>query len=229
MAGWDARRVQYMSNATHTHTRTHRHGLSRGFHIINHLGLLAHRTGEVVVDTSPRRVALPFFCPACLSLPCRRPQGDKTPSPGRPFSSSPPLFSPPRPLSIDASPPPPKPKAMASLIRSLAALALFLSSASALQVAPGSSCASVCLDRSSGDASDPKASSIKASDVVCNDVDYWSSSIGVKFRTCVECLQNSTKADSSESDTAWYLCEYPVGSLPTNLLDQPPLPRARPC
>ncbi len=101
---------------------------------------------------------------------------------------------------------------MASLVRSTAVFLVVVSVVSALQVTPGSKCASVCLDKSNGDSLDPNASNTKPSDIVCNDVDYWSTSVGVKYRTCLDCLQNSTTADTTESDISWYICQEP--SLP---------------
>ncbi|KUI71047.1 hypothetical protein VM1G_07208 [Cytospora mali] len=75
----------------------------------------------------------------------------------------------------------------------------------ALQVTPGSSCASVCLDSEAGNALDPAASTTNTSDIVCYDVDYYSTTVGVKFKNCLECLQNSTDASGSESDVSWFL------------------------
>ncbi|KUI56814.1 hypothetical protein VP1G_04125 [Cytospora mali] len=76
---------------------------------------------------------------------------------------------------------------------------------SALQVTPGSSCASVCLDSETGNALDPAVSTTNTSDIVCYDVDYYSTTVGVKFKNCLECLQNSTDASGSESDVSWFL------------------------
>ncbi len=95
------------------------------------------------------------------------------------------------------------------------ALALCLAPlALALQVAPGSSCASACLDKTTGNPDDPNASTIKPDDIVCNDVGYWSLAPGVKFRTCMDCLQNSTTTAANESDLAWYLCKEPASLCP---------------
>ncbi len=97
---------------------------------------------------------------------------------------------------------------MASLSRPLAWALLALASSSwALQVTPGSACADVCLDQKNGNPSEPNASTTGLSDIVCNDDDYSTTSVGVKFKSCLSCLQTSTSVNGSESDTAWFLCE----------------------
>lgn len=87
-----------------------------------------------------------------------------------------------------------------------------ISAVSALQVTAGSSCASACLDSTTGDALDPAASTTNSSDVVCYDVDYYSTAPGVKFKSCLECLQTSKDVNGSESDVSWFLCKctYPA-------------------
>ncbi|ROW02622.1 hypothetical protein VSDG_01620 [Cytospora chrysosperma] len=86
-----------------------------------------------------------------------------------------------------------------------------VSSSSALQVTPGSSCSSVCLDSETGNALDPAASTTNASDIACYDVDYYSTTVGVKFKNCLECLQTSKNASESESDVSWFLCAIETG------------------
>ncbi|KLU90031.1 hypothetical protein MAPG_08998 [Magnaporthiopsis poae ATCC 64411] len=89
--------------------------------------------------------------------------------------------------------------------RFLAVAAALLSVSAALQVAPGSPCASACLDRSDGDARDPNASSTSVSDIVCDDQDFTSTVKGLKFKECTECLQSSRHVNGSEADLYWYL------------------------
>lgn len=72
----------------------------------------------------------------------------------------------------------------------------------ALQVTPGSACASVCLDSAQGD------TPLGTSDIVCDDSDYFSSEAGVKFKKCEECLQTSKAVNKSESDSSRFLCEH---------------------
>lgn len=95
-----------------------------------------------------------------------------------------------------------------SLLRFSVVLLISLPPATlALQVAPGSSCGSVCLDLADGDPLDPSASTTNSSDVVCNDVDYFSSATGIKYKKCVECLQTSGHVEDTETDISWFLCE----------------------
>ncbi len=84
---------------------------------------------------------------------------------------------------------------------------LALTPTMALQVTPDSVCASVCLDNSTSDSSDPNASSTYGSDIVCKDDDYVGNQVGQKFQQCVNCLQNSTATKSGENDQAWFLCK----------------------
>ena len=77
----------------------------------------------------------------------------------------------------------------------------------ALQVAPNSQCASVCLDDSNQDKSDPGTSNTQGSDVICRDKNY-ATSIGQKYKKCVECLQSSSDKSQSESDLQWFLCTW---------------------
>ncbi|KUI71040.1 hypothetical protein VM1G_07201 [Cytospora mali] len=75
----------------------------------------------------------------------------------------------------------------------------------ALQVAPNSPCSSVCIDSSTLDESDPNSSNTVASDIVCDDVDFTSTSNGTKWKRCMTCLQNSTFVHGDESDQYWFL------------------------
>ncbi|KAI7776558.1 exo-alpha-sialidase neuraminidase [Diaporthe eres] len=69
----------------------------------------------------------------------------------------------------------------------------------ALQVTPGSACASLCLDSAQRD------TPLGTSDIVCDDSDYFSSEGGVKFKKCEECLQTSKAVNGSESDSSRFL------------------------
>lgn len=84
---------------------------------------------------------------------------------------------------------------------------LLLSTTTAIQVTPGSSCASVCLDSPDGDSMREAASTTNSSDVVCNDVDYFSSTNGQKFKDCITCLQTSNSSSGEENDVSWFLCK----------------------
>jgi len=77
----------------------------------------------------------------------------------------------------------------------------------ALQVTPNSKCATVCMDYAGADPSDPNVSNTYGSDIVCNDADYNTTAVGLKFQNCVDCLQTSTATGSGETDQSWFLCE----------------------
>ncbi|KAI0834652.1 hypothetical protein F5Y06DRAFT_153552 [Hypoxylon sp. FL0890] len=87
----------------------------------------------------------------------------------------------------------------------LLCLLFFQQKTAALQVTPGSSCAAICLDGPEGDVQDANASSTKPSDIVCNDQEYSTTASGIKFKNCVECLQESPAMSNVESDVSWYL------------------------
>lgn len=87
-------------------------------------------------------------------------------------------------------------------------LCLLSTVATALQVAPGSPCASVCQDRTDGDANDANGSTTSAKDIVCEDPDYDSRTVkGMKFKECTQCLQSSRYTSGEETDLMWYLCK----------------------
>lgn len=93
---------------------------------------------------------------------------------------------------------------------SLSALLILtlLSSISALRVTPGSPCASQCLENPSGNSLGDRAASItNTSDIVCSDIEFFSSTAGLKFKDCVSCLQTSRGAKGDDSDSAWFLCK----------------------
>lgn len=77
----------------------------------------------------------------------------------------------------------------------------------ALQVTPGSTCASICLDNPESDPLQPTSSTTTVGDITCNDGDYESTSKGIKFKNCVECLQQSTAINGTENDISWFLCK----------------------
>ncbi|KAG8159305.1 hypothetical protein KVR01_010966 [Diaporthe batatas] len=80
-----------------------------------------------------------------------------------------------------------------------------LSSTTAFGVTTDSPCASACLDSADVDFVRTAASAINSSDIVCNDVDYFSSANGQKFKNCITCLQTSDTSSGDESDVAWFL------------------------
>ncbi|CAK7224013.1 hypothetical protein SCUCBS95973_005376 [Sporothrix curviconia] len=80
----------------------------------------------------------------------------------------------------------------------------FIATAQAIQVTPNSPCASLCIDNSSLDVSDPNSSTTTNADMSCDDSDFVSSAAGQKWTACMGCLQNSTFAQGVESDQAWF-------------------------
>lgn len=94
-----------------------------------------------------------------------------------------------------------------STLFSVIFLFILVSISTALEVSPGSRCASVCLNEQTGNGQDPKASTTNVTDIVCEDVNYYSTSPGTKFKNCVECLRDSTQVSGNENDIAWFLCK----------------------
>ncbi|KAH7152345.1 hypothetical protein B0J13DRAFT_548166 [Dactylonectria estremocensis] len=120
---------------------------------------------------------------------------------------------------------------MASSSISLAWLLVFLlGSVLALEVTPGSSCATFCLDEVSGSGFDPAASTTNTSDIMCKDTDFSKKAVGIKFQNCLECLQKSEKTNGTESDLHWYLynlrytistCLFSIPAAPSFDVDSP--------
>lgn len=85
-----------------------------------------------------------------------------------------------------------------------------------LQVSPNSPCAASCLDSPSLDQSDPNSSNTRPSDMSCADADYQRSPGGIKWKSCMTCLEKSGYSQGSESDQGWYLCELFYTCLASN-------------
>ncbi|KAK8062363.1 hypothetical protein PG997_014460 [Apiospora hydei] len=94
---------------------------------------------------------------------------------------------------------------MASRIFSLGLVLYFGALSTALQVAPNSTCAALCLDSPRGTPMDPAASNTNYTDIACVDSDYSGTARGIKFKNCMECLQESKETSGRESDLNWYL------------------------
>ncbi|KAI9898352.1 hypothetical protein N3K66_006712 [Trichothecium roseum] len=119
----------------------------------------------------------------------------------------------------------PRPSLSMLLVATAAILLFLVGPAAALEVTPGSSCASICLDADSGekDAFDPAASTTNTTDITCLDDSFSSEKgKGKKFHDCLECLQKSKKVDEEqdESDLHWYLYNLRY-SLSTCLYSEP--------
>lgn len=96
---------------------------------------------------------------------------------------------------------------LSSRLSSLFLLFAALPALRALEVTPGSSCASLCLNDGETDAYDPDSSSTNTTDISCSDADYSEEGTGIKFKSCIECLAKSTRVEDEESDLHWYLCK----------------------
>lgn len=83
--------------------------------------------------------------------------------------------------------------------RGLALVFLLNASTCALRITPDSPCSSVCGDTTT---------TTNSSDVVCNDFDYYRTSAGSTFMSCIECLQTSNATRDSDNDVSWYLCKF---------------------
>lgn len=89
----------------------------------------------------------------------------------------------------------------------LLGLAVLILRVFALQVTPGSSCSAVCLNDTEADPLDAAASSTDISEITCHDDEYASTSTGIKYRNCLDCLQKSNATQGPESDAEWFLCK----------------------
>ncbi|CAF3444059.1 unnamed protein product [Fusarium graminearum] len=82
---------------------------------------------------------------------------------------------------------------------------LLLPTALALQVTPDSDCAALCSDGSNSTFDDASATNTNSSDIVCQDDEYTKSGKGIRFKNCLNCLQNSPDTWKEESDVFWFL------------------------
>ncbi|EEY14091.1 conserved hypothetical protein [Verticillium alfalfae VaMs.102] len=89
------------------------------------------------------------------------------------------------------------------IARALGLLSL-ASSVLSLYVTPESDCAALCLGSANETISSTEAS-ISASDIACRDAEYSSSSSGIRYRNCIDCLSKSQETDGEESDLQWML------------------------
>ncbi|RYP35719.1 hypothetical protein DL766_002372 [Monosporascus sp. MC13-8B] len=93
------------------------------------------------------------------------------------------------------------------MFKSIFLLGLLVSkdSVSALEVTPGSACSAICLKDTESDPLDPESSNTDISEIACNDDEYASTSTGIKYRNCLDCLQRSNATQEAESDATWFL------------------------
>lgn len=94
---------------------------------------------------------------------------------------------------------------MKSTVPSLMLLTSFSTVSTALQATPNSPCASLCLDSSASSG----GLNISEDDILCSNREYASEK-GQKFEGCMNCLQNSTYSQGSQSDQTWFMCKLPL-------------------
>lgn len=92
---------------------------------------------------------------------------------------------------------------------SLSALCLLLCplAVTALQVAPGSPCARACLGSPADNNWSASASNTNSSEITCSDAAYSSTTVGIKFKKCLECLRTSSRGNMDETDAKWFVCK----------------------
>ncbi|KAK8029983.1 hypothetical protein PG993_011274 [Apiospora rasikravindrae] len=100
----------------------------------------------------------------------------------------------------------------------------------ALEVTPGSTCAALCLNNPESDPLNPASSSTSPSDITCSDEGYSETSVGIKFKNCLDCLRDSRDTKNGESDLSWFLynlrysvnvCLYGYPNVTTNPISSP--------
>lgn len=96
---------------------------------------------------------------------------------------------------------------MSALLSFVLVLLVGVAQILALEVTPESPCAAYCLDSAEGNTADANDSSTNATDLTCRDVSYSTSDTGIKYKNCMECLQQSTKVDGHQSDLKWFICK----------------------
>ena len=90
----------------------------------------------------------------------------------------------------------------------IASIFLFLNSfVLAVEVAPNSPCAPLCIDKPEGNVSDWAASTTLPSDLTCDDALYSNTTTGQKWVNCLKCESSSDFWDiaSNENDAFWFL------------------------
>ena len=81
----------------------------------------------------------------------------------------------------------------------------------AIEVAPNSDCATLCMNNPSSDPALTESSNTVSTALACNDWELYGDNAttkGTKFKNCLECENGSTHfdADTGENDVYWFLC-----------------------
>ncbi|KAB5563166.1 hypothetical protein GE09DRAFT_1219738 [Coniochaeta sp. 2T2.1] len=84
-----------------------------------------------------------------------------------------------------------------STLRAVLGLMLFSTTSRAFQVSPDSPCSSQCTIDGAG--------STNSSEIVCSDADFSTTTSGLKFKNCIECMQNSSYFSGLDRDVDWFL------------------------
>lgn len=84
-------------------------------------------------------------------------------------------------------------------LRALLRVLVFSTASGAFQVSPSSPCSSQCTTDG--------AVNTDTSEIVCSDADFSTTSSGLKFRDCIQCLQTSRYSLGNESDVDWFFCK----------------------
>ncbi|KAI1327817.1 hypothetical protein F5Y16DRAFT_370968 [Xylariaceae sp. FL0255] len=81
----------------------------------------------------------------------------------------------------------------------------FLRQGTALQVTSGSACAALCIASTGEASSNSNSSPTNITDITCTDDSFDSSTNGIRFKNCVDCLQKSNATSSTENDVSAFL------------------------
>lgn len=84
-----------------------------------------------------------------------------------------------------------------STLRALSSVLILSTTSGAFQVSPSSPCSPQCTIDG--------AVNTDTSEVVCSDADFSTTSTGLKFKNCIDCLQSSRYFSGDDSDVAWFL------------------------
>ncbi|KAB5575669.1 hypothetical protein GE09DRAFT_1215427 [Coniochaeta sp. 2T2.1] len=84
-----------------------------------------------------------------------------------------------------------------STLRAVLGLMLFSTTSHAFQVSPDSPCSSQCTIDGAG--------RTNSSEIVCSDADFSTTTSGLKFKNCIECMQNSSYFSGLDRDVDWFL------------------------
>ena len=88
---------------------------------------------------------------------------------------------------------------LSSALRAFLSIVLLSTTSVAFQVSPDSPCSSQCTIDGAVDTN--------STEIVCADADFSTTTTGLRFKNCVDCLQTSPYFSGTESDVKWFLCK----------------------